>query len=209
MCRPYLLIPRLPEFADADWTTMRIISRSSSSSGSPLLEPTISYNALPTVKATWHPQRIEVLSAVLKETTTEQHRPNQQHPDEGAPIAPAFLGHLTENGGGRVVGFLLEKVEGEFASKDDLPECEEALRRPHRMGLVHGDVNRYNFLVDRRSNTTGSGSSSTTTTVQVRMVDFEHAEPFDETLASLELESLASQLSEESGRGGPAVEIRR
>ncbi|KAI9794375.1 MAG: hypothetical protein M1816_005444 [Peltula sp. TS41687] len=198
--------------------------------GSPL-ESTISYDPLPALETTWHPQRIDVLS--LKQT--ERHRPNvhevlfreqpaiskiacvdwmmprmdnetwaysiigqhqQQHPGELA-ITPTFLGHVTENG--RVIGFLLEKVGGEFASLEDLPPCEEALRRLHGMGLVHGDAHRSNFLVERDN--AGSGG-------HVRMVDFEHVEPFDETQARWELELLASELAEETGRGGPAVEIR-
>jgi serine/threonine-protein kinase RIO1 len=61
------------------------------------------------------------------------------------------------------------------------------------MGLIHGDVNRHNFIVDRSNG-------------HVRMIDFEHAGNFDEKQARLELESLASHLVEETGRGGPAAE---
>lgn len=61
--------------------------------------------------------------------------------------------------------------------------------------MVHGDVNWYNFLVDRVS-----GSS-------VRLVDFEHTEDFDELLAREELLSLPAELTEESGRGA-TVEVK-
>jgi hypothetical protein len=219
MCRPHLLIPKLPDFPDADWTTMRI-----SRGANRLLRSTISYDPLPTIQRAWHPQTIEVLSL----TQLKRHRSNvhevlykghpaiskiacfewdirrienetwaysiisqHQHPGESA-IAPNVLGHLTENG--RVIGFLLEKIDGKFASIDDLPKCEKALRRLHGLGLVHGDVNRYNFIVDRPDG-------------HVRIVDFEHAEVFDKRKAYVELESLASELVEESGRGGPTMEV--
>jgi RIO-like serine/threonine protein kinase len=89
---------------------------------------------------------------------------HSQHPNE-PPIAPNFLGHLTENG--ITMGFLLQKVDGEPACVNDLANCEAVLHRLHRLGMIHGDVNRYNFLVDRVS-----GSS-------VRLVDFEHAQKFE------------------------------
>ncbi|KAI9663863.1 MAG: hypothetical protein M1821_007353 [Bathelium mastoideum] len=174
MCRPYLLIPKLPDFPDTDWTTMHIYRGASGS-----LEFAISFDPLPTVQTTWHPRRIGVLS--LKQT--KRHRSNvhevlyenrpavakiarfeweiprmetetwaysiinrdrDEHANE-PKIAPDFLGHVIENG--RVIGFLMEKVDGTFASEEDLESCETALRRLHRMGLIHGDVNRYNFII--------------------------------------------------------------
>ena len=60
------------------------------------------------------------------------------------------------------------------------------------MDMVHGDVNRYNFIIDR-----GSGC--------VRVVDFEHVENFEEEKARRELESLEAELSEETGRGQPLI----
>jgi serine/threonine protein kinase len=218
-CRPYLLIPQLPEFPDSDWTTMHI-SRGENGQ----LESTISYDVLPSIQRIWHPQLIDVLAL----EQTERHRSHvheviyngkpaiskiatfewqlssrrsenmvyselaehqSEKPEEPA-LAPQFLGHLVENG--RVIGFLLEKVEGGFASIEDLPKCEDALRRLHAIGLVHGDVNRYNFIINRSDG-------------HVRMVDFEHANEFDEMEARLELESLPSELSEETGRGGPSI----
>lgn len=69
------------------------------------------------------------------------------------------------------MGLLLEKVKrARFACLDDLAKCEEAVRRMHRLGLIHGDINRYNFLVDQESG-------------NVQLVDFEHIEEFDEETA--------------------------
>lgn len=50
-------------------------------------------------------------------------------PSDGPPIAPEFLDHLTENG--RVMGFLMEKLEGRFARSDDLTQCTALLKRLH------------------------------------------------------------------------------
>lgn len=222
LCRPYLLIPKLPGIPDGPWTTM-VISRDNTGS----LETTISTDALPGVQTTWHAQRVDVLSlkktkrfrsgvhevlcnggpAVAKVTCFEWDlrrienetwaysilaRHQKHHPDED-PIVPAFLGHLTENG--RVIGVLVEKVSGTYASIDDLTSCEALVRKFHRLGLIHGDINRYNFLVDR---TVSDGCC-------VRLVDFEHAEEFDEELARMELLSLPSELVEETGRGSTVV----
>ncbi|RGP75760.1 alpha-galactosidase a [Fusarium sporotrichioides] len=56
-----------------------------------------------------------------------------------------FLGHIHKNG--RIIGFLIEKLEGRCASSDDLAICKAALERVHGLGLLHGNVNRYNFLI--------------------------------------------------------------
>lgn len=91
-----------------------------------------------------------------------------------------------------MIGILLEQLDGEFASAGDLPGCKKALRRLHEIGLIHGDVNRYNFVVDKQ-------------TRQVKMVDFEHAaalDAVDEATAEVELQFLESELREEPGRGG-------
>ena len=66
-------------------------------------------------------------------------------------IAPEFLGYITENNstGPRVIGFLLQKVEGHHAlSLSDFPLCLAALQKFHAAtGCVHGDANRGNFII--------------------------------------------------------------
>lgn len=97
------------------------------------------------------------------------------HRDQEAGVsvlASSFLTHLTENG--RMIGLLLEKLEGEFASTDDIPACEEARRRLYLMGMVLGDVNLYNFIFD--------GSKT-----RVQLVDFENTGPYDEPKTTTEL----------------------
>lgn len=56
MCRPYLLIPRLPDLPDSPWTTMTI-SRGEDGS----LTSTISTDPLPEIQTTWHELRVDVL----------------------------------------------------------------------------------------------------------------------------------------------------
>lgn len=219
MCRPFLLIPLLPDFPDTDWTTMHV-SRNTHGA----IQSKISYDPLPAIPDPWHPQHIDVLSlprlrhfrshvhevecagqrAIAKIAlwswqfrakrieTRVYHEFAYDREDNPLELtcAPGFLGHLTENG--RVIGVLLEWVEGESAGIGDLAGCEAVVRRMHALDMVHGDVNRYNFIVDRGSN-------------HIRVIDFEHVENFDEEKARKELESLEGELREETGRGAPTV----
>ncbi|RBA18777.1 hypothetical protein FPRO05_10425 [Fusarium proliferatum] len=139
MCRPYLLITRLPELPDSPWTVMTI---SQDENGS--LTSVISMDPLPEIRTEWHEQHVDVLT--LKSTRrfrsgVHEARYNDvptiakiacfewemrriereiwayslledhhnQHPNK-SPIVPKFLAYLTENG--RVMGLLLEKVKG-------------------------------------------------------------------------------------------------
>ncbi|KAI1312069.1 alpha-galactosidase A [Xylaria venustula] len=218
MCRPYLLLPQLPSLSDMPSRKIRLARNEDGS-----LAMTADNAPLREITFTWHDKRIDVLSlprikrlsasvfetlyegrsAVAKIARFEWQIPSltretwaysvlaetQQPPP---PIAPEFLGHLTENG--RVMGFLMERLDGRFACADDLPQCAALLQRLHGLGdlgLVHGDVNRYNFLVEE-----GDGGGGC-----VRLVDFEHAQDYDEKLARAELESLPAELAEETGRG--------
>jgi serine/threonine protein kinase len=134
------------------------------------------------------------IPSLERETWAYSFLDQHQRPEFGEPrISPQVLGHLTECG--RVIGILLERLDGESASVDDLPGCESALRRLHAIGLVHGDVNRYNFVVNRQNR-------------QVSMVDFEHAAALNEEAAEIELHSLSSELKEETGRGGLAMTVK-
>jgi RIO-like serine/threonine protein kinase len=75
----------------------------------------------------------------------------------------------------------LEKIEGRPASFQDLSVCEAALGKLHELGLVHGDVNRYNFLVTEEG---------------VKLLDFKRLrEKASPELVSKELESLRAELS--------------
>jgi hypothetical protein len=220
MCRLYLLIPTLPELPDTDWITMHI-SRDSTNgqlistvSNDPL--PAVQCLWHPDKHDVLTLQRVKYLKtnvdevlfqgrpAIAKiarwpweiprlENETRAYsiiaRHQQQCAEEEPPVAPSFLGHLTENG--HVMGILLEKLEGRFASVEDLGSCKEVVRKLYGMGLIHGDVNRYNFIVYE-------------VTGLVRMIDFEHVEDFEEETMRVELRALEDELVETSGRGGPA-----
>ena len=102
-----------------------------------------------------------------------------EHTDED-PIAPSVFGHVTE--GGRVVGILLERIEGEPAGLSYLAGCESVHHRLHRAGLTLGGASRSNNLVERASR-------------RVRLVGLENALAFTEKLGREELASLSAKLA--------------
>ncbi|CAH0051919.1 unnamed protein product [Clonostachys solani] len=108
----------------------------------------------------------------------------------GTGIGPRVLGQIHEQG--RVIGILLEIVQGRSAGIDDLPQCLAALKRLHGMRILHGDCNRHNFIV-------GSGG-------KVTLIDFSEFKEnaTDEELAAEE-ESLAGKLEDDSGLGDYGV----
>ncbi|EPQ57819.1 hypothetical protein GLOTRDRAFT_126310 [Gloeophyllum trabeum ATCC 11539] len=198
----------LPKLPPGDWTCARIFRQPGKA------QPTIEFSSrkLLGLSATWHPDCIEILSLTLKDRLSFRVRVAQygsklavakiarfewelQYVEQetavyktidGLGIAPQFLGHLAEEG--RVMGLLLEKVEGRLAGIEDLDACRSALKRLHALGILHGDTNRHNYIV------TDQG---------VKVIDFENAivggsqEQMDEECAQLAL-----QLTETSGRGG-------
>lgn len=107
-------------------------------------------------------------------------------------ITPTFLGHIHE--AGRVIGFLLEKVEGRPANSGDLEICKAALQRLHDLRILHGDCNRYNFIV---------GADD-----KVTLIDFDNAKvDADAEMMEKEMAGLEEQLREETGRGEGFIEV--
>ncbi|KAJ5114040.1 alpha-galactosidase A precursor [Penicillium angulare] len=105
----------------------------------------------------------------------------------GHDIGPRFLGHLTKNG--RVIGFLMEAISNpHHATVDDLEACQDVLSRLHKLGIQHGDTNRFNFLVH------DSGAT---------LIDFDTSQRCDDQeLLVNEFEGLSTRLNDSSGRGG-------
>ncbi|KAL5341344.1 hypothetical protein BJX70DRAFT_66310 [Aspergillus crustosus] len=105
---------------------------------------------------------------------------------EDTGLAPRFMGHVHEHG--RVIGFILEKLEGRQANIEDLSSCQAALQRLHDIGILHGDVNRYNFIIQDDA---------------ARLIDFEKSQLCNGTTAFMqaEMDSLCDQLVEDTGRG--------
>ena len=62
------------------------------------------------------------------------------------------------------------------------------------MGMVYGDVNRYNFVIDEKCD-------------WARLVNFEHATPWEEEKAQEELISLIEELTEEEEGEGSRILI--
>ncbi|KAL2867532.1 alpha-galactosidase A precursor [Aspergillus lucknowensis] len=105
----------------------------------------------------------------------------------GHDIGPRFLGHLAENS--RVIGFLMEHIpNARHADARDVEICRDVLSRLHGLGILHGDTNRFNFLIhDSRAT----------------LIDFDTARKCDDpSLLRQELENLPACLEDSSSRGG-------
>ena len=215
---PDALLDHLPPLPAGEWKQVRISRKPKGEGGEVYLEPTSGGTA--EVETVWHPRRVDVLSiqdkfendlSTLVKTVTlgdgvravakiarfdfEIPRIEQEtkvyKTIEGKEIGPAFLGHITEEG--RVMGFLIEYVEGEKAGRKHLEACRSLLKRLHGFGIAHRDCNRYNFLA--------------ATDGRVRLIDFETA-VFDGDAEEMtkEYEQLKAQLTETTGRGGEAAD---
>lgn len=105
-------------------------------------------------------------------------------------IGPKFLGHVTEDEGGRVVGFATEWVDGaRIAEPEDINNCRKALEKLHRFGIKHGDINKHSFMVRDGCD--------------VVLVDFEFAErDCSPQELKKEMDALQSNLEDLSFRGG-------
>ncbi|KAI9839236.1 MAG: hypothetical protein M1819_003229 [Sarea resinae] len=111
-------------------------------------------------------------------------------------IAPQFLGHITEENGKRVIGFLLEKIEGgrfpDGAVVKDLERCRDLVGRLHGLGILHGDLNRFNFLL---VNDVNEGRDV--------LLDFESARiGAEQWEMEEEMGGLEAKLMDEEGLGG-------
>lgn len=213
-CFPPALLSKLPPFPPGNWNKGHITK----TEGNP--EPHLAwtrYSELPRVNATWYDTFVDYNSLHFCSKGCSTNVMEASHPELGKVIAkfarfeweigyfeaetiayhwidghgigPKFLAHLTE--GGRVIGFLLEKVEGHYAGIEDLARCEDKVRKLHSLGIVHGDLNRYNFLV---------------TADRVTLIDFETCKKCQADAAKAkELETLRENLVDTSGRGGPFI----
>jgi predicted Ser/Thr protein kinase len=199
-------LDQLPKLPLGEWTRARIFR----SSGEISFE--LSCGSLAGVRSRWHPNVVDVLSLTLHDRISarvhvvtygskpaiakiarfefeiplvEKETAIYQAID-GHGIGPAFLGHLIEHG--RVMGFLIEKVEGRHGYIGDLEPCQEVTKRLHSLGIVHGDLNRHNFIVSP---------------ADVTLIDFENAtQNGSEGAMEKEYRQIAEQLMEETGRGG-------
>lgn len=111
---------------------------------------------------------------------------------EGHNIGPKFLGHITEEG--RVIGFLMERVmddtgDARHATPADLTVCSHALAKLHGLGILHGDLDKYNILITDRGAT---------------LIDFSTARKSNDASAfERERQELEAQLCSDSDKGRP------
>ncbi|KAK2608991.1 hypothetical protein QQS21_002471 [Conoideocrella luteorostrata] len=195
-----------------NWTVAHVEKKM----GSDTLEATLANTTFAGVKGLWSSSRVDCLSLertfdfnfmtyecvpvgkdtprqVAKIARFEWEIPYITHETEvyrhleGSDIARRFLGHLFENG--RPMGFLLEYVEGQFAGIHDLDKCKAVLERFHQLGWVHGDVNRYNFIINND---------------RACLIDFGNSQKSDcaEKMAT-EMMALSDKLRDESRLGAP------
>lgn len=208
---PLSSLPPLP-YEEDGWTVASV----SRSAENQKLKSSLEHRRLRGVKEIWHPNKVNCLSLervhrltvnafecihkgqpaprstlIAKIARFEWEIPRIEREThvyrllQPTDIAPRFLGHIHEEG--RVIGFLLEKLDGRSAGIEHLPYCEGVLGRLHRLGLLHGDINRHNFIV-------GEGWT--------KMIDFEKCqETEDGGLMTAEMLCLSSELQDDSGRG--------
>jgi hypothetical protein len=168
LCFPPILLEKLPPFPPGDWNYGRISQ--TVENPTPFFAET-SRKTFPSITPLWHPKSYEYLSFKIGErlranvyiaSSPEFEKPiiakfARFHWEigyyiaetqvyswiDGQNIGPEFLGHLTEDG--RVIGFLIEYVEGHHATISDLPACKVTVGRLHGLGILHRDLNKHNF----------------------------------------------------------------
>ncbi|KAI9875361.1 MAG: hypothetical protein M1830_008579 [Pleopsidium flavum] len=210
LCFPPALLSKLPPLPPGDWNLAHIAKSSETT------KPHFAWSvqkAFRGITHAWHATKVDYLSLSLgKMLMANVYEASSAHFDtpviaklarfpweidyyeaeteayawiEGHGIGPRFLGHLTEEG--RIIGFLLERVEGRHAVIGDLSACRAVVSKLHDLGIVHGDLNKHNFLVFES---------------RVVLLDFETAVRSEDTDAmDRELRMLEQQLRNESGKG--------
>ncbi len=80
-------------------------------------------------------------------------------------LAPTFLGYVYEEEENRVIGFLMEFLRGHHPHLKDQQLCNNAIQELHKIGIVHGDPNKYNIIIEEDT---------------VKFIDFEEATFWDD-----------------------------
>lgn len=101
---------------------------------------------------------------------------------------PEVYGYVFEERPNRVIGFVMEYLEGPHAGPEDFSDCRSILTLVHQCGYLLGDLNRHNWI---------------RTDAGMKVFDFEAAIPRSEskTSADDELQALSFHLSDDSGIG--------
>lgn len=115
------------------------------------------------------------------------------HALAGSSLVSKLLGYISESSStDRVIGFLVEKVNGRHADLEDLEVCRAA-PDPLHISLIHGDLCKYNVII------TDKGP---------KFIDLEDsvlvgADSWSDELRQKEKQGLATKLSDTSGLGRP------
>lgn len=212
-----VLIPMLPPFPPGNWNEGHI------SKDPRTQQPVFSrvtHSDLPEIRDAWHERRVDHLElkelnrvrqniyhvtcpafdvpVLVKFASFPWEMPYFEAETtayewiEGKGIGPRFLGHLTE--AGRVFGFVLEYIDGaRTAEPRDLAACQRILAKLHALGIKHGDINKYNFLIKNG---------------EAILIDFETAQKCsDEAELESEYNHLESSLNDPSYRGGEGISV--
>ncbi|KAI0183150.1 hypothetical protein EV127DRAFT_465155 [Xylaria flabelliformis] len=187
-----VLIEILLPFPPGDWNEGHISKHLHT--GHPFFSRTTKSD-LPGVKNLWHHTQIDHLE--LKQLDRITHPlfespviakfikfPWQTPYFEAETTAYDFLG----------IGLIIENVDGARAAEvADLPAFRSALAKLHSLGIVHGDINKHNFLMHNGKAT---------------LIDFESARKSgNEVEFESEFQGLEHLLSDTSGRGGVGIPV--
>jgi predicted Ser/Thr protein kinase len=215
MCFGPSLVSLLPDLPPGNWND-GLIARDGEN-GQPRFTR-ITRTAFASVRNTWHPTSVDYLDLAIGrklrtgvyevscplfthvvvakfarfewEVQYMENETTAYQWIDGHDIGPRFLGHLTEEG--RVIGFLMERIPAErHAGPRDLEACRGTLSRLHELGIRHGDINRFNFLICES---------------RAVLIDFDTAQKCESQDSLLEeFESLSQRLNDLSNRGGGGV----
>lgn len=62
-------------------------------------------------------------------------------------LMPKLIGYVYEEHPGRVIGFMVEALDGVHPGPHHRLQLREALRELHAQGVYHGDINNHNMIV--------------------------------------------------------------
>jgi len=217
MCFAPELIPLLPPFPSGDWNSGWIAQ--DAQTGDPCFTR-VEKSPVPGVRTAWHPVTLDHLDLTfgrkLRSGVYEATAPSLSPSPvvakfacfewevgymesectayqwiENHDIGPRFLANIAEEG--RIIGFLLKNIaNARHASPADVGVCREKLAALHRLRIVHGDINRHNFLVADDG--------------RVTLIDFDTARRTEDPgRFEEEMRGLERELADTSGRGGCVV----
>lgn len=211
-CFAPTLLSLLPAFPDREWNDGYIAR--SMDSGVPFFARTIK-RRLPTIRSGWHSTYVSHLEFSFRQNLRsgvyEDTAPRLQVSVvvkfarfaweipaldreckayrwiEGQDTGRRFLGFLVEKG--RIIGFIIERmIDARHATPTELRLCQKTFSKLHKLGILHGDVNKNNFLV--------KGGRPI-------VIDFECARVSEDKPALREkIECLSNKLGDTSGKGG-------